>query len=170
MNEWLGIVISRPQAVWQLNSLKIIPPVSSCSSQLLLDRVSHSRLSHCLDFVFIRTDIVLLFEDKVFFFIVAAHYTLINSSPALGDLSIQGWESFSLATSVLCFIKQTDRTFTDWSNVWSSFLAYQTHSQFSTVGTPSLIRKTGITNEQERIFDTILSSDSATLLSHSSTA
>ena len=78
MNEWLRIVISRPQAVWPLNALKIVPPVSSCSSQLLLESFSHSRPSHCLDFIFIRTDIVLLFEDEVYFFIVAAHYTLIN--------------------------------------------------------------------------------------------
>ena len=68
MNDWRVIVISRPQAVWQLNSLKIIPPVPSCSTQLLLDSVSHSRPSYCVDFIFIRTDIVLLFEDKVYFF------------------------------------------------------------------------------------------------------
>ena len=85
------------------------------------DNVSHSRPSYCWDFIFIRTDIVLLFEDKVYFFIVAAHYTLLNISHiALGDLSIQGWESLSLATSVLCFMKQTDRTFTDWINVCTS--------------------------------------------------
>ena len=106
------------EILWRSFLLSVPAPAT-----LGFDSVSNSRPSHCLDSIFIRTDIVLLFEDKVYFFIVAAHYTLINISHALGDLSIQGWESFSLATSVLCFIKQTDRTFTDWINVWASFLA-----------------------------------------------
>ena len=48
---WRSFLLSRP------------PPAT-----LGFDSVSHSRPSQCLDFIFIRTDIVLLFEDKVYFF------------------------------------------------------------------------------------------------------
>ena len=52
-------------------------------------------------------------KTKFIFFIVAAHYTLINISHALGDLSIQGWESLSLATynDVVFHANKTDWMF-----------------------------------------------------------